>query len=185
MLKRQLSTDLSPEQIHSARIGWMNECMNGYKKAWCRDSREVDVNDSGGENEMDVLWNEVSRELANDGTHFWDVLWSVSIEKEERRKRPLVKETDIIKSIEDLKEETCCLKWPEHRVGGDESGWKKKYGPDCGSPTKVFTEITLMAKGYSKSHWDMEQGWSMMGIVTIQLRKDEVLEGRAWSKKEI
>ena len=49
----------------------MNECMNAYKKAWCRDTREVDVNDSGGENEeMDSLWNEVSPELANGGKYF-------------------------------------------------------------------------------------------------------------------
>ena len=91
----------------------------------------------------------------------------------------------MIKNIEDLKEETCCLKWAEHRVGGEESSWKEKYGPDCGSPTKVFMEIILMAKGYSKSHCDMDQGWPTMGIVIIQLRKEEILEGRAWSKERI
>lgn len=83
MLKRQLSTDLSSSchQSRSTLKDWLDVWMNGYKKAWCRDSREIDVNDSGSENEMDSLRNGVSPEPANGGKHFWNVLWSVLIEK--------------------------------------------------------------------------------------------------------
>lgn len=77
---------------------------------------------------MTSLWNDRSPE------HFqrWGEAFEINF-KEGGRKKYWGKGTDISEVIKDLKE-ACCLKWLEHRVSGDESGYMERLSPDCTSP---------------------------------------------------